>query len=49
MLVLKQLKVALLVVDLAQPLNHQPPVLKVDSHNRFYVHYTYYVTPDEYD
>ena len=45
MQVLKQLKVALLVVDLAQPLHHQPPVLKVDSLNVFYVHCNYYVTP----
>ena len=45
MQVLEQLQVALFLVDLAQPLNHQLPVLEVDPLYILYIHCSNYVTP----
>ena len=39
MQVLEKIHIALLLVDLAQPRNHQLPVLEVDPLNVLYIHY----------
>ena len=36
---------AMFLVDIAQPVNNQFPVLEVDSLNVFYIHSNNYVTP----
>ena len=45
MQVLEQFKVALFLVDIAQPRNHQLAVFQVDPLNVLYIHCNYYVTP----
>ena len=45
MQVLEHVKVALLLVDLPQPLNHQLPVMEVESLYILYIHCSNSVTP----
>ena len=45
MQVREHIQIALFVVDLAQPVNQQLPVLEVDPLNVLYIHCNYYVIP----